>query len=452
LPHQDEEVFHLGIGRALFANGQYREAIAQLGQVIGKSQSLAQRDWRTELVFSLLAHVQSRDAYQSLKMWLEEQQARAATGGQFQAELDAQAAIFWLVRDRYWALYRTPRDKTAPVVEATGRVGVSALTLVIDRETLLKQDSKQIQKRIHQVQRKIKDETGFLVPTPFIHGDPTLRKGAYKVLVNESPVAPVPGPGQIVAGARYCPDGGRCRQLGLRGTPDGGGVWLLGKALQRASQAGLVLEEPYGVLLERVVRRRLASFVGIQEVQALVDDWARDHPDNRLPGEITAGGVPVRFVRVLRGLAAEQVSVAQLDLVGQVFVAAGMEVPVREVVERVRLRLVPTLLRSRPPPRLLGLSEAFEASLEDCLAGPANQPLLAMKPAEAAAMIDAVRARSGDNLVLVVRRPGLRVHVRRLLTAKLPDLPVFSAAEVADHHGGSTPDTEVEMPVAAGGH
>jgi flagellar biosynthesis component FlhA len=100
---------------------------------------------------------------------------------------------------------------------------------------------------------------------------------------------------------------------------------------------------------------------------------------------------------------------------------------------------------------------AFEASLVNCLVGPAHQPLLVMKPAEAAVMIDAVRARTseqrpGDNVALVVRRSGRRVHVRRLLTAKLPDLPVLSAAELANHPGGSTPDTEVEMPVAAGGH
>jgi len=455
--YRDEETHRLGIGRALFAKGEYQEAVDELGKVTGKSQDLAEQHWRTELVFFLRPHVESRDAYQLLKEWLENQQARATASGRLVAELDAQAATLWLVRDRYWDLFRTPHGKPPPADEAFGRVGVAALTLVVDRQTLLEQvgSAEEIERRVHQVQRRIKEETGFLVPTPFIRDDPLLPKGAYEVLVHEVSIALGPGSEQIIPGAGYCPEGGRCRELGLRGTPDGGGFWLRGRALQQANQAGLRLEEPYEVLLERVVRRRLASFVGLQEVQALVDDWVRDHPEDPLPVEVTNGGVPVRFVRVLRGLAAEQVPVARLQLVCETFAAIGEKAPVREVIEKVRLRMAPALLGGQGPHRLLGLSRAFEARLQACLMGPAHQPLLAMPAAEATAMVDAIRVRtserqSGGRVALVVREPGLRFHVRRLVVHELPDLPIVSAEELAERSGGSTPDEEVDAPVAAG--
>jgi flagellar biosynthesis protein FlhA len=455
--YRDEETHRLGIGRALFAKGEYRQAVDQLAKVIGESKALADQHWRTELVFLLRPHVESLDAYQLLKAWLEEQHEQAAASGRAIAELDAQAAILWLVRDRYWDLFRTPQGKPLPADEAIERVGVAPLTLVVDRQTLLQQVGRavEIERRVHQVQRRIKHETGYLVPTPFIRDDPLVPKGAYEVLVHEVPITLGPDSERIIPGAQYCPDGGRCRELGLRGTPDAGGVWLRGRALHGANQAGLQLQEPYEVLLERVVRRRLASFVGMQEVQALVDDWVRDHPNDPLPVEVTSGGVPVRFVRVLRGLAGEQVPVARLPLVCQTFAASGEKAPVREVIEKVRLRLAPELHGGQGTYRLLGLSPAFEARLLACLTGPTDQPLLAMLAAEATAMVDAIRVRaseprSGDRVALVVREPGLRFHVRRLVVHELPDLPIVSADELAARPNGSTPDEEIDAPVAAG--
>jgi flagellar biosynthesis component FlhA len=432
----------------------YPSAVEELGRLTSESDGLLGQDWRTKLMFSLLPYVESQEAYKALKTWLDEQQAQAAAARRHRAELDAQAAALWLVRDRYWPLYRIPRGKQPPGEEAAGRA-TAALTLVIDRQVLPDDDeaSEQIKQRVHEVQRRMKRETGFLVPTPFIRGDPHLAKGAYEVWVHEIPVPLGPESGQVVQGAKLCPRVDLCRQCGLRGTPDRGGIWLRGKALERATREPLPLREPYEVLLERVIRRHLASFVGLQEVQALVDDWNGKHPDDPLPGEITGHGVPVRFVRLLRGLAAEEVSVANLRLVCQTFIAAGAQPAVSSIVEAVRQKLAPALVHGREPSRLLGLSDAFEACLLACLTGPPEQPVLAIMPAEAAAMVDTIRAATGsqapaDDVALVVRKPALRIHVRHLLAAALPDLPVLSENEVSGSLGKGLKD-QVDLPLAA---
>jgi hypothetical protein len=488
--YQHEDAYRLGIGRALFAQGKYAEAVSHLGKVTGEAEELAERNWRTDLIFSLLPYVTSKAAYGSLKAWLEEQRRHATTRDRPREELDSQAATLWLVRDRYWRLYRTPPGKPPPPTEKeTKGAGVTALTLVIDPELLPTQVAEsptggmseqvqriqsrlmesgepsvnrseifEISKRVHSVQRKIKKDTGFLVPTPLIRGDRQLPPGTYKVLVHEVPVALGQGSGRIVLGTRYCADGERCRELGLRGTWDGQGVWLAEKAWVRASEEGLQLEEPNDVLsgrLEQILRDQLPNFVGVQEVQALIDDWAHHHDDDPLPHQVTTGGVPVRFVEVLRDLAAERVSVTKLNLVCEIF-AANENASVQEIIRQVRLRLASALPGCQRHSRLLGLSTAFEARILAHLAGPAQQPMLLMMPAEAEAMADAVLARasdgrSGAGVAIVVRESRLRPYVRRLLATEMPHLPVLSMDELARRPGGLALDEEIALPANARG-
>jgi type III secretory pathway component EscV len=486
--YRHEDAYRLGIGRALFLQGSYDQAVDHLRRVTGESEELIQQNWRTDLVFALLPSVSRREAYGPLKAWLEEQWRQAAERKRSHAALDAQAATLWLVRDRYWQLYRTPHGKPPPTEEATGRVGVAPLTLIVDpallptqaadsstgaiseqvqriqrrfrERTGLPVDKNQISERVHELQRRIKEDTGFLVPTPFIRGDPRLPAGAYRVLVHEVPVALGPESGRIVPEARYCSQGERCRELGLRGTRDGQGVWLPERAWKRARESGLLLEDPIEVLrgrLERILRRHLPSFVGVQEVQALVDDWSPDHQDDPLPRQVTTGGVPVRFVKVLRGLAEERVSVSDLKLVCEIFAAADESAPPQEIIGQVRMRLAPALPGCQRGARILGLSAALEAQLIAHLAGPAQQPLLLMARTEAAATVAAVQThvgdgRPGDDVAVIVRESRLRSCLRRLLASELPDLPVLSMQELARRPGGSAVDEEVALPVVTERH
>jgi len=485
--YQHEDAYRLGIGRALFAQGKYEEAMSQLRQVTGEGKELAERNWRTDLVFSLIPYITSQRAYGPLKAWLGDQRQLAATRERPREELDSQAATLWLVRDCYWRLYRTPHGNPPPTEKETGGAGVTALTLIIHPGLLPTQEvesptggmSEQVQRiqrrlmeskegkrsrvdlgeisrRVHKIQRKIKRDTGFLVPAPLIRGDRQLPPGTYKVLVHDVPVALGQGSGRIVLGTRYCAEGERCRELGLHGTRDAQGVWLPEKAWKRASQAGLVLEEPSQVLsgrLERILRDQLPNFIGVQEVQALIDDWARHHADDPLPHQVTTGGAAIRFVKVLRGLAAERVPVSELKLVCEIF-AANENAPVQEIISQIRLRVAAAPGCQRPF-RLLGLSEAFEERISAHLAGPAQQPLLLMTPAEANAMVGAVHARagngvSGEDVAVVVRESRLRPYVRRLLATEMPHLLVLSMDELARRPGGRATAEEIALPSDAG--
>jgi FHIPEP family len=486
--YQHEDAYRLGIGRALFAQGEYEEAVSQLRQVTGESKELAERNWHTDLVFSLLPYITSQRAYGPLKAWLGDQQQQAATRGRPHEELDSQAATLWLVRDCYWRLYRTPHGDPPPTEKETGGAGVTALTLIlhpgllptqvaesstggmseqvqkIQRRLMEARESKEsrvdqgeIFRRVHRIQRKIKKDTGFLVPAPLIRSDRQLLPGTYKVLVHDVPVALGQGSGRIVLGTRYCADGQRCRELGLRGTWDAQGVWLPERAWKRASQAGLVLEEPSQVLsgrLERILRDQLPNFIGLQEMQALIDDWARHHADAPLPRQVATGGVAIRFVKVLRGLAAERVPVSELKLVCEIF-TANDNAPVQEIISQIRLRLAPALPGCQRPSRLLSLSEAFEERIRAHLVGPAQQPLLLMTPAEAKAMIRAVQARAGngrssEDVAVVVRESRLRPYVRRLLATEMPHLPVLSMDELEHRPGGRATAEEIALPSDAG--
>jgi type III secretory pathway component EscV len=141
-------------------------------------------------------------------------------------------------------------------------------------------------------------------------------------------------------------------------------------------------------------------------------------------------------VQVLKRLVGEGVPVRRLDAILGAFVAAMRgTAETWEIVEGVRRALLRDLPGNEAERRLLTLSPDLEALIGSCVRRRGGTSFLAVPTHEAPELRETVRAdlAEGDDgrSALVVRQPGLRPFVRRLVELDFPDLPVIEAGELS---------------------
>ncbi len=305
-----------------------------------------------------------------------------------------------------------------------------------------------IETDIPAMRGRIRERTGVTVPGVLIRASESLSAGGYTLLLDEIPLAR----GTVRAGARYCLDAAACRALGLDGplaaNPGGTrggqgvreGMWLPEAAQATAAAAGLPLWDPYDYMLahlEALIHRHLGRFLGLQEVQTMLDRWAGEQEDRRV---LLAAAAPddaalVRLTGVLRGLLAEGVPIRDLNTILTDFAGANARSPeVWEVIESIRLAVRAELPGNAGASQLLELPPEFERELARWVGTRDGKRFLAIPPEEAWRLLGVVRehlpALAAPDTVAVVREPGLRPFARRFLERAFPALPVLAAREL----------------------
>lgn len=196
--------------------------------------------------------------------------------------------------------------------------------------------------------------------------------------------------------------------------------------------------DPHGLLIRRlgtiVASDFLPAFVGVQETENALETWMLEGEDSRRTG-LRAEAIPdwralVRLARVIRNLAAETIPVHDFERILRAFGDANREAAdVQDVVERVRLALADLIPgRSEAVPLPPELEETAARYVEWD-----GQRRLAVPPVEAVQLIQSAGAQLMSvppGGAVVVRTPGLRPFVARLLADELPGVRVLAAAEV----------------------
>ena len=283
--------------------------------------------------------------------------------------------------------------------------------------------------RASEAARRVRDEFGVPVPVPVVRVSAALAETEYRLSAH----------GARVASGRLPRTGGFVAQAAGAEPLPGFFPPLAGRWSEAVAAEGALA--PLDVLtlhLDIALRRRLGSFLGIQETSNLFGKMQRDYPD--LVKEMLRVVAPQRVADVLRRLAEEGVPIRNLrDAFEAITDVGSREKDVVLLTEYVRVALKREIAeRWSDADRNLHVL-LIHPELEDKLrqsvrvAGGASQ--LAISPELAGRLGNEVRAH------LARQAPGVRPvllcsldvrrHLRKLLEVDFFDLPVLSYQELA---------------------
>ena len=274
---------------------------------------------------------------------------------------------------------------------------------------------------IPAMQDRIEVHTNVRVPPPSILENPQLAPNEYVFKLNGVPVEA----GALPAGGRPSYTDAMLELIGSR-TRD------------------VEIPDPSAFIayhLESVLRRHLAEFMGLQEVQDLFEKRQREI---KRPSLIeTAPGDEVlrlRLARVLRALVKERVPITNLGLIIAAFQEMKTkEIPVDDAVRSIRLQLKKELpgnsadaSRIKVPPYLEGkiLREESVVDGKPYFFIPRDTEPEMLSNLKQILALKSPQAQMGNNSVLVVHNPELRLPMRRLIESRFPDVMVLSQEEL----------------------
>ena len=306
---------------------------------------------------------------------------------------------------------------------------------------------------VAQIRERIKQKFGVIIPGVQARDDKGLQQGTYQLLLHEVRYVTA----QVVARHRYCPDGDRCRALGINGkvvinaADKTIGMWLPETTWDRVQAEGLPLWDSLDYMfyhLERLLPVHLHLLHGFQETQLLCREWAKTGQGNEQ--DLVGKALPddaawIRLVHVIKGLLKEQVPVKNLIAILETLSHGPQNEDVGLLIERIRHIVREELPGNTAAAQLVGLSPAFEATIRHGVQERDGKHFLVLQPTAARQLRKAVRKgiinRNTRQMALVVRDPGLRPFVRRFLEYEWPTLTVLAASELTDRF--SLPTQEI---------
>ncbi|WP_241294695.1 type III secretion system export apparatus subunit SctV [Burkholderia stabilis] len=188
-----------------------------------------------------------------------------------------------------------------------------------------------------------------------------------------------------------------------------------------------------------LMRRHATQFLGIQEVQWILDQLGKDHAG--LVTEVQKVLPPPRIADVLRRLLEEQISIRNVRAIMESLIAWGpKEKDMLMLTEYVRGDLSRFLAHratrgARTLPAVL-LDLPVEQHIRQSIKQTPTGNFLALAPDEISLLIDKIQSvvgqRPTDGVVLVTSM-DIRRYVRRMIESKLGWLAVYSYQELGEH-------------------
>jgi len=312
------------------------------------------------------------------------------------------------------------------------------------------------------LQMRIRGTTGIRIPGTEVVTNERFPDGRYVIRLRGAYVTR----GHVVGGAQFCADAEAVVAHGMRGTivreSDGReqGAWLETDDAKTARDAGLVTLEPSAFMvrhLETVIRDRLASFVGIDELCSMVQDWRDEQPVQRqaIADAVLSDDLKrVSFRRVVKALIEEQVSIADLGATLSAFNASyDATLDDSNIVEAVRHQLKSALPGADGSVPLIVLSKDFESELKRHLRHSGDSLFLVLPREAEQAMLASVKAhfdKHRQQAAIVVKDSQLRPFVRRLVHAVLPGIAVLSRPELQSATIRPASEIALELGIAVG--
>lgn len=306
---------------------------------------------------------------------------------------------------------------------------------------------------IPEMRGRVKQEMGVEVPGVLARDAAALPPDGYWILLADVPLAT----GSIPPGTCFCfKTESQLRESGLADDalteavhPLTGetGCWVRRERVPPAADYPAPRCDDHLLFivnhLEAVLRRNAADYMGVQEVENLIQTWKMEQKDADLTlAEIVSADLTakLRFGRVLRLLLAESVPVTDLREILEAAVESDSRDDVFKAVRDVRLRL-----RRRLPGNSLRaarreLPAEIEDPLDQWLKHDNGKTFFAISPEATRNFLNAVRALvnpANDHEVLVVRSADLRPFIRRMVEVEFPSLMVIACDELIAADGAA---------------
>jgi type III secretion protein V len=292
-----------------------------------------------------------------------------------------------------------------------------------------------------ELRNSLYHELGVIFPSIQIIGNSAHEGGAYKIWMNEVPAVT----GQLRLDAVLVNDSaGKIQLFGLHGenaaNPATGkpAAWISRDQQERAVAAGLQVWDTHEILvlhLAHFLKRQAREFLGLQEVQWMVDTVKQYYPT--LVEELLPKPVGLQqLTEILRRLVEEEVSIRDLKTIFQALSEwARVESDAAALTEHVRTALKRNicyqLSEGRPTLFVYQLDHEIEELFREAIRQTAAGPALSMDPETMQQIMSAAQKQIGS-LPPSAQRPvvltdrDLRRFVRRVLTFHFPDVAVLS--------------------------
>jgi flagellar biosynthesis protein FlhA len=335
-------------------------------------------------------------------------------------------------------LSRIDWSEVADGMQVNLEIGYGLVPLVDERQ------GAPLMARITGVRRQLSKELGFVVPQVRVRDNIAIPPYNYRIVVN----GVVAGEDQVSPDEMLALDTGQAAGR-LEGRPAKDptfgldAVWISPNDADAATAMGYMVVDSGTVIathLNHLLGAQAAELLGPDEVQSLLDRLKETAP--QLVASLSPAPVPpTTLTQVLRSLLAEGIPLKEFRrIAAAVAVAAQRTLDPEELVEAIRPDLgaliIQRLCGPREALRVMTLEGGLEAILGQAVrSDPANRHMI--EPDLGRRIIDALQQAArpliaeGKPFALVVQ-PGVRLAVRKLVRASLPDTPVMSFLEVPE--------------------
>jgi flagellar biosynthesis protein FlhA len=220
-------------------------------------------------------------------------------------------------------------------------------------------------------------------------------------------------------------------------------LWIVPEDQERAQFAGYTVVDLPTVLathLIEVIKRHAPEFLGRQEAQRLIDNFAKTEPkvvEELIPNVLALGVVQ----KVLQNLLRERVSIRDLHTAMETLAdMGGLTKDPDLLTEYVRQNMARTITRQYQTPDgtlpLVSISQEWEDKLANAIQTTPQGTYLGLDPEMAQTIIQNVEGQMERFTVLnyqpiLLCSPLIRPHVKKLTERFIPNLVVLSHNEVS---------------------
>jgi flagellar biosynthesis protein FlhA len=335
-------------------------------------------------------------------------------------------------------LSRIDWSEVSDAMQVNLEIGYGLVPLVDERQ------GAPLMGRITGVRRQLSKELGFVVPQVRVRDNISIPPYNYRILVN----------GVVVGEDTASPDemlaldtGQAVGRLPGKAAKDPtfglDAVWISPNDADAATAAGYMVVDSGTVIathLNHLLGAHAAELLGPDEVQSLLDRLKESAA--QLVASLSPTPVPLTtLTQVLRSLLAEGIPLKEFRrIAAAIAVAAQRTLDPEELVEAIRPDLgaliIQRLCGPREPLKVMTLEGGLEAILGQAVrSDPSNrhmvEPELGRRIIEALQQAARPLIAANQPFALVVQ-PAVRLAVRKLVRASLPDTPVMSFLEVPE--------------------
>jgi tetratricopeptide (TPR) repeat protein len=303
-----------------------------------------------------------------------------------------------------------------------------------------------IKVRFPEMRQHIENDTGVVVPGVRVRSNEIgLSAESYLVLLDEVPLAA----GEVHMDRRYTmTPGGALEAAGipsdaviatadpLTGAP---GFWIGPEHWSVAASHNLTLwEDPLEFMvrhIEAILGRNLWQFLGVQEVENLIERWSgTDRGAALVKAALPDPALHVRFARVLRALVKERVPIGAWENILETVRDTGLESEEPgAAVRAIRIGLKPRLPGNGKNDERRQLPAEIEDRIARWIWRQDDRTYLAILPEATQDLLAGLRKvlePAAGNVVLVASNSEVRPFVRRLIQHEFPDVMVIANDEL----------------------